>query len=328
MTLSARRASGHQEPTYDSSVPLSLLPGSGVINGTIVVNGKCSNCVHEAAGALNIQSKAQPWLWGIGPGFWTFSDDPTATVYEHDQYGTFALDMTSASSKVGGVPTVVAAAGSQTITAAKSDPRSASVAHGAISAAAFVLIMPAGVLSLVVGESVRAHWVLQTIGFAGAILGAILGLYLSTTYNFTKTFNNAHQIVGLVVAVALIAQFFMGGYNHWVFKRTRKPTPFGKVHRFLGHPIMLAGMINGMLGLSLIQSDSLRVPYTVIMAIATVALIAGVIYAFWRNRQRNDTSPPKERNSYGSDWISKPSRAYVSPSGATKAYRTEVIQSA
>jgi hypothetical protein len=66
---------------------------------------------------------------------------------------------------------------------AESDGDKAGPAHAAIMLAAYVIIFPLGALLLRFLESVKTHYVVQTIRLLVTIIGVGIGLYLSTMYN-------------------------------------------------------------------------------------------------------------------------------------------------
>lgn len=47
ITLSPRHTSGHDMPTYNNAAQVTLLAGSGVVNGTLLANIKCKANVRE-----------------------------------------------------------------------------------------------------------------------------------------------------------------------------------------------------------------------------------------------------------------------------------------
>ncbi len=60
VTVSPRIGTGHSEPTYTTDVSVFLLPGSGLINDTYIINAKCHGCRKWKGGFLDLKSKTQP----------------------------------------------------------------------------------------------------------------------------------------------------------------------------------------------------------------------------------------------------------------------------
>lgn len=87
VTLSPRLGPYHSEPTYTKDVSITLLPGSGIINDTYVVNGKCSGCRKWNGGSIDLKSKAQPMIYAVGPGDNLQSNAPDAGIRRHEDFG-------------------------------------------------------------------------------------------------------------------------------------------------------------------------------------------------------------------------------------------------
>lgn len=87
VTVSPRIASGRTEPTYTTDVSVVLLPGSGLINDTYVVNAKCQGCRKWKVGSLDLKSKTQPMIYAVGPGEYLQSDKLDAGIRRHQDFG-------------------------------------------------------------------------------------------------------------------------------------------------------------------------------------------------------------------------------------------------
>jgi len=61
----------------------------------------------------------------------------------------------------------------------------------------------------------------------------------------SKSFNSAHQIIGLVVVMLVLAQMTLGFLHHRIYKRTQRTTPMVKVHRLAGPVVILVAIVNG-----------------------------------------------------------------------------------
>jgi hypothetical protein len=104
VTLSPRLTSGHVEPTYEPSIQVDILPGSGISGNTLTVNGRCSNCRSWNGGSLNVQSSGQNMIFAAGRSSGVIcSDSKTADIRRHAVYGIFTMDLTQASGP-GGLP--------------------------------------------------------------------------------------------------------------------------------------------------------------------------------------------------------------------------------
>jgi Cytochrome domain of cellobiose dehydrogenase len=98
VTLSPRLTSGHVEPTYEPSIQVDILPGSGISGDNLTVNGRCSNCRSWSGGSINVRSTGQNMIFAAGRDVGViFSDSKTADIREHAVYGVFTMDLTQAS---------------------------------------------------------------------------------------------------------------------------------------------------------------------------------------------------------------------------------------
>ena len=87
VTVSPRIASGNSEPSYTKDVSVTLLPGSGLINETYVVNGKCSGCRKWKSGSIDLTSKTQPMIYAVGPGDYLQSNALDVGIRRHEDFG-------------------------------------------------------------------------------------------------------------------------------------------------------------------------------------------------------------------------------------------------
>ncbi len=87
VTVSPRIGSDHSEPTYTKDVSITLLPGSGLINNTYIVNGKCLGCRKWKGGSIDLKSKTQPMIYAVGPSDYLRSNAPDAGIRRHEEFG-------------------------------------------------------------------------------------------------------------------------------------------------------------------------------------------------------------------------------------------------
>ncbi len=74
----------------------------------------------------------------------------------------------------------------------------------------------------------------------------------------SKKYDSAHQVIGLIILAGLVIQLGLGLIHHAFFSGSGKPTPFGRIHFFLGPFIIILGMINGGLGLHFAGTRSIH----------------------------------------------------------------------
>ncbi|KAI9707917.1 MAG: hypothetical protein M1820_004336 [Bogoriella megaspora] len=96
VTLSPRAGTGHVEPQFSSGPQVSLLAGSGVSNGMMTANVRCSNCNSWSGGSMDFTSSQGTWIWAVKGGSALSSDSASADISQHDQMGSFTFDFTKA----------------------------------------------------------------------------------------------------------------------------------------------------------------------------------------------------------------------------------------
>lgn len=301
VTFSPRLATrGRAEPTpYPDLLPqqqssrLTVLPGTGLVNGTLVFRARCGGCRRwPGGGSLDVGTSALPCIYGSGPSFFR-SDDAAAPLKMHRSFGSFTLDMRAATAEPGAAaavdaPVLNAASTAASVGAALGDVSRtgkrdwAAVAHAVVMIFCFVGLLPLGVLMLRVGEWVRPHGINQGVAVIGIIAGFGLGVHVSGRYNrvsvnFTcdgllteplsadivltlfsffqsKDFKSAHQVIGILVFIFLIAQFAIGFLHHRNHRKSKsqaelpvpkKPFNLRPVHIWLGRSVMVIGIVNG-----------------------------------------------------------------------------------
>lgn len=108
VTLSPRKASGHSQPTFDSSAQVTLLEGSSISGGVMTANIKCSDCT-------GLTSASSSWVYGALSGSALSSDSQSASISQHSSiYGTMTLDMTKAKNSANTNPFVSGSGGAVT----------------------------------------------------------------------------------------------------------------------------------------------------------------------------------------------------------------------
>lgn len=87
VTLSPRISPSHNEPQYSKDIDVSILAGTGITNGTLVVIAHCRNCKTWNGGSLDFSSRNQAWIYAIGPSQNLKSNSPSASISQHDVFG-------------------------------------------------------------------------------------------------------------------------------------------------------------------------------------------------------------------------------------------------
>ncbi|RDL37505.1 CBD9-like protein [Venustampulla echinocandica] len=282
VTLSPRLTSGHVEPSLTKLVNITLLAGSGIVNNTVTVNAKCSNCRSWNGGIIDPKNNAAKFIWANGPSGDLKSNSLTANTRRHASYGTFRMDLTKAVGPAGTPPPATNSSKESKQLSEKVDHHFASPIHACIMILSFLGLMPMGVLVLRILKSPKWHGVNQAISLVVALTGVSLGFYIGTFYNRTKKFGSAHQIFGIIIAAMMIAQFVLGFMHHRIYKKTQAPTKLSPIHVWLGRLVIPAGIANGFLGFPLAQNSKYNWAL-VALTLFIVIILAPV--AFWRYRR-------------------------------------------
>lgn len=331
ITLSPRIATGHSEPSYTTDIHCDLingnssLPNSNAVTGAVqshhggppgsdtssdgymILDAVCHNVSAWNGGSLSLPSasdsttKNQDFIFAVGPSTPIASDSTTASMRRHDFYGQFTMDLAVATSNSAGVPVpnggssgnytaVGASAASNTVE--DNDP--APAIHGFLMTLSFVILFPLGSLILRVFNKVLAHAWVQGIALLFVTFGSAGGIYMSTMYNKSKNFASAHQIIGILLWLALVAQLTMGILQHRVFKREQRKTILNKIHLYLGPAIILFGIVNGGIGLNFANESFVGLPYAVIVIAVAIGYSAIRTCVHFRRKRRAPKAPGPE----------------------------------
>ncbi|KAK5108156.1 hypothetical protein LTR62_008752 [Meristemomyces frigidus] len=293
MTLSPRISTGNSEPSYYTGISCSLVYAGDLPNGnvhsngndaTMTINAVCKNATHWPQGSLDVTSTNQPFIFGVGPGepggSYLQSNDLSAGLRRHEAYGTFFMDMTKAtstSSSTAGVPRPDASGAytnsGATLGTAKADNDFAPAIHAFIMCLMFVIVFPLGALILRVFNRVILHAWVQGLGLLLVTMATAGGIVISTQYNRSKNFASAHQIIGILLILAMFSQLGLGIVHHRLFKKSQQPTIMGKIHRYLGPATILFGIINAPIGFVFAGNPHLCLPYIVIVLLIAIIYI-------------------------------------------------------
>ena len=264
VTISPRIASGHSEPTYQSYISIQKqsgtdLQGANTVTGerstqVIKADGVCRGCTTwPSGGSIDLTSKAQPFIFAVGPTFPPIeSDSLSAGLSRHEFYGHFTMDMMAATSTSGGAvpvgPYELKDASKAMDTTFDNDP--APHIHGLVMSIVFVLLLPLGSLILRVWNKVKGHIIVQCIALVLFCMAFAGGSVVSQLYNKSKNFNSAHQIIGILILMALFTQLVLGILHHRIYKKEQRKTTMGRIHLYLGPAIIFFGLVNGGIGFS------------------------------------------------------------------------------
>lgn len=185
VTCSPRPSRADIEPAHDSSLNVETLE-SHIQDGKMYFSGKCTNCRNWKGGYLDVTSQTAKGIYAMGPKGSTLSDDKSAGIRYHTSYGSFNIDMNHATG-TGNAPVIddnTSAFGAELYEddqeSGKRDLKS--TFHAFVMILTFIGLMPGGVAILRFGNSVRFHWINQSLAVLSVIIGLGLGIYDSLYY--------------------------------------------------------------------------------------------------------------------------------------------------
>lgn len=272
------------------------------------MNGRCTNCTTWNRGSLDLNSTNQAFIYALGPSSGSLvklqSNSISANLERHSIYGeesrkftadwqsltdtgNFEMNMTKATGGTDGTTLLSTSLSSITTSSGAaqdgdqtSDSNWPVIIHAVVLSVAFIIIMPGGAIFLrLIPASVRWHWVNQTIATILVCIGGVIGLWLSTMYNRSSSYNSAHQILGIICVIAVLAQWFLGFWHHYQYKKHRMPTKFGAIHLHMGRIILIFAIVVGAIGLSWsFVKTSIIIAYVVIAGvIVAIVLVLSVL---------------------------------------------------
>ena len=124
---------------------------------------------------------------------------------------------------------------------------------------------------------------------------------METNGNQSKSFVSAHQLIGLIIFIALLIQLGLGLLHHRTWKQTKSPTIFSKIHRYLGPTIFLLGVINGGVGFNFAENSSYNPRYAVVV-LAVAVIYFGIRGTAWWWARRNGGKEKKQQQQWVGDY--------------------------
>jgi Cytochrome domain of cellobiose dehydrogenase/Eukaryotic cytochrome b561 len=295
VTLSPRIGLFHTEPQYTHAVGIEVLKGSYVDDETYNINARCTSCrswplPSGARGEISVASTAQPMLYAFGgENSFLQTDSPEAKIQPHHAYGMFKMNLQTANGKAG-VPDHPTTDSHITRGKATIESQLMTITHGLIMAICFVVLFPTGALltRLPFRMAFWLHLICQCSTTLCVLGGITLGIYNCIHSNKYPALNTPHQVFGLTITLLLLIQptlgfrgFLLNRHHQQNNPRSHHTNPAlaGKLHRYLGPTIILAGIINGALGLVLVNnSDKLPAYAAACIFVAIVYLVSFCIF--------------------------------------------------
>ncbi|SMR62701.1 unnamed protein product [Zymoseptoria tritici ST99CH_3D1] len=298
VTLSPRTATGHVMPTHDTAASISLLEGSGIANGKMIANVRCSNCKNTMA----LSGGDSDWIYAHLKGPSIASDDLETPVSQHDDHGAFKWDLSKATG--GSSPNPFLAAGSSTTSSSSSSSQPSLrlvQAHGAMASLAFVGIFPIGAILVRLANLSHLAWVhgaIQLLGYAIFIAAAGIGISLAKQGSYLS---KPHAGIGLFLLAVLFFMPIVGALQHRLYKKVHKRTVWSYGHIFTGRVAVVLGMINGGLGLKLADAPSrYKIVYGVFAGLMGLFYIGAMIFGERKSAKERKQAVALEKESSGS----------------------------
>lgn len=209
VTLSTRTASGEVEPEYEARSGVELIAGSGVKDGKMIANVKCSgDCSRNMD-----RSGSNSWI-----GAWRRNGDlqstsASAEIEEHNDHFSFRVDMSQASVNSGSNPFLGTSedttknnnngnsnnsnnsGGSNSGVTEEDSSASNTIinAHGIIMAITFAILYPIGAILMPILGSWIVHGVVQFVAFLAMWAGFGLGYYFANSENTVSVSKPSYQ---------------------------------------------------------------------------------------------------------------------------------------
>ncbi|KAH6698973.1 hypothetical protein BKA61DRAFT_530202 [Leptodontidium sp. MPI-SDFR-AT-0119] len=298
VTVSPRLGVGKVEPTTSgSTAQITLLSGSGISNGQMIANFRCSNCGSWSGGSMSLTDASSNWIWAYRSGAAVSSDSLSVNLAEHSRYGSTNLNLQQATGGSSANPfaTTVASTASGTTGSTGSSAGSGSqttfnnvrMAHAILGPIAFVIFYPLGAIAMRVLSFkslvyMHAGWMLFTYLMVLACMG--MGVWMAV---LRDQMNTPHSIIGLVVVGSLLIQPVTGLTHHLLYKRVGRPNGATYPHIWWGRAVITLGIINGGLGLRLSANTKTgEIAYGVVAGIMWFTWMAVIALAFMRSRNK------------------------------------------
>ncbi|KAF2758050.1 hypothetical protein EJ05DRAFT_493018 [Pseudovirgaria hyperparasitica] len=308
VTVSPRIGTGYIMPRHNADAQITMLEGTGVSDGMMIANFKCTNCNSWSGGTMDFTDNQASWIHAAYTGSSINSDDTSATIRQHNTaHAAFNWDMTSAKGGSSVNPFVDSNTtpppstgggqgngngngngngGNQIEPSSGPFSMTMLIAHGVLASLAMVIFFPLGSITIRLFSFSGLIWVhagIQMLALFLLTAAVGLGIYIATKLNYLSEY---HPIIGLVVFALMWVQPIGGFLHHLGYKKHGRRTIVSHAHIWLGRALITLGMINGGLGLKLADnSKSGEIAYGVIAGVVFVAWVAVSLFGeFKRTR--------------------------------------------
>ncbi|KAK3393630.1 hypothetical protein B0H63DRAFT_22343 [Podospora didyma] len=304
VTVSPRKGTNQTPPQLDTSstaARLTVLAGSGVQDGKIIANVRCSNCESWSGGTISLMGTGTNWIAAWKQGSSLATTDKSQQITQHDAHDTFVLDLTKATVSTDANPFVSAqAGGSGDDDTGNDNPLSDNngagvvrlaqpsarilAAHAIIMAVVMAILYPLGSLLMPLLGTWWLHAVWQIVTFC--LMWAAFALGVKAAKDRDELFQQSHTILGTVVVCLMVIQPALGFLHHRHFVSAGGRGPVSYAHIWFGRSLLVLGVVNGGLGLQLSKERrSLIIAYSVVTAIIFLAYALVKVWSTTRGKK-------------------------------------------
>ncbi|RDA88148.1 hypothetical protein CP532_6761 [Ophiocordyceps camponoti-leonardi (nom. inval.)] len=286
VTLSTRRGTGHQPPQYAERSDVELVEGSGISDGLMTANVRCSGC-----DSLDLAGSSD-WIAAWQGGDAINSQSPSAPIAKHDGFNSFSVNMATAAGSTNRAPFFDSDGSSGggggggaafSPVARRRGPR-LGLAHGVLMSVLFIFGFPVGSLLMPLVGNWLLHGIWQIVTFLGMWAGFGIGYFIAQRRGIL--FAGPHTRLGTCVCALMCLQPILGYLHHMYFLKHRTRGPVSYAHIWYGRCLMILGLVNGGLGIWLTGSNRTFVIVYSVLAIFFFLLYVGVSVLFSIRKMR------------------------------------------
>ncbi|KAK1637709.1 hypothetical protein BDP81DRAFT_517293, partial [Colletotrichum phormii] len=257
VTFSLRTTHFHNPPEVAHDGPSYSVTNATVDGSYHNVGIVCYSCDTWSGNKFSVHSEKQPWVFANNYDWLMQTDDQTKPLTLHTFYDTFQLNMKASYSEEDRAIPLGLLNNDRNLDfgpskhggPSSSRKLSPYVAHGALQALAFLVLMPTAVVIIrnKNESSFCIHWIIQTVSAVTAACGIGLGIYASKLIIEVPSTRGSHQIIGMLIGIGLFMAPSLGYLHHDCFLKTGRQTAFTKWHRRIGYISMISGWLNTLL---------------------------------------------------------------------------------
>ncbi|RDA91767.1 hypothetical protein CP533_4766 [Ophiocordyceps camponoti-saundersi (nom. inval.)] len=308
VTLSTRRGTGHQPPQYAARTDVELVDGSGISDGLMTANVRCTGC-----DSLDLGGSTQ-WIAAWEAGDAINSQSPSAPISKHDGYNSFSVNMATAAGSTNRAPFFDSGdggAGGFSPVTVRRGPR-LGLAHGVLMSVLFIFGFPVGSLLMPLVGNWLLHGIWQIVTFLGMWAGFGIGYFIAQRRGIL--FAGPHTRLGTCVCALMCLQPVLGYLHHMYYLKNRTRGPVSYAHIWYGRSLMILGLVNGGLGIWLTGSNRTFVIVYSVLAIFFFLLYVGRVGVVSFMARRTFMAPTISRRAdYVQELYLKELKAYKVP---------------